>query len=84
MFAAGEFDAVDGDAGFYCWVVGWRKGAGEESVEQGGFARGGGAENVSEEDVALGFDGAFGAAGAFAGFGEMEGGCGGVVRGVVA
>ena len=84
MFAAGQFDAVDCDAGFYCWVIGWGKGAGEECVEEGGFARGGGAENVGEEDVAFGFNGAFGAARAFAGFGEMESGRGGVVRGVVA
>ena len=84
MFAAREFDAVDGDAGFYCWVVGWGKGAGEKCVEEGGFAGGWGPENVSEEDIAFGLNGAFGAASAFAGFGEMEGRCRGVVWGVVA
>ena len=85
MFAAGEFDAVDCDAGFYCGMVGWGKGAGEEGVEEGGFAGGRGAEDVGEEDVAVGFEGAFfRAAGAFARVGEVEGGCGGVVWGVVA
>ena len=84
LFAAGEFDAVDCDAGFYCGVVGWGEGAGEEGVEEGGFAGGRGAEDVGEEDVAVGSEGAFGAAVAFAGGGEVEGGCGGVVGGVVA
>lgn len=53
LFAAGELDAVDGGARFDGGVVGWREGAGEEGVEEGGFARAGAAEDVGEEDVAL-------------------------------
>lgn len=73
MLAAGEFDAVDGGARFDGWVVGRGEGAGEEGVEEGGFAGSRTTENVSEEDVAL--DAGRIAVGiALAGFCKFEGG----------
>ena len=64
-------------------MVGGAVRTGEESVEEGGFAGAGRTEEVSEEDVAFGFGGAFSASSAFAGFGEVQGGCYGVVWRVV-
>lgn len=76
LLAAGELDAVDRRARFDGRVVGGRKGAGEEGVEEGGFAGAGAAEDVGEEDGA--FDAGGVAAGtALAGFCEFEGGGGG-------
>lgn len=70
LLAAGELDAVDCRAGLDGRVVGRGEGAGEEGVEEGGFAGAGPAEDVCEEDVAL-HGGAFAA---FTGFGQFEGG----------
>ena len=69
LFAAGELDAVDRRARFDGRVVGWGEGAGEEGVEDGGFAAAGAAEDVGEHDVALDAAGAFSP---FAGFGDFE------------
>ena len=63
-----EFDRVYGCAGFDGGVVGGAVGAGEEGVEEGGFATAGGAEEVGEEDGAVSFGGFFGG-GAGAGLG---------------
>ncbi len=76
LLAPWELDAVDRGARFDGWVVGWRKGAGEEGVEEGGFASARAAKDVGEEDGA--FDAGGMAAGvALAGFCEFEGGGGG-------